>query len=195
MSRRAAELQLGGECAPLNKWSAIVSRTKGSERDSIANAQRSGARMPIALTVLLCIAAIHFLVAPVLIAVGPSVGVKSPTSTHSYGVRFRRYSGLLYFRPTLGWYMNHMLLVQLGLMTASGIGLWWYRTRERGRCPRCGQIGAREDKDEEMIGVFQKSASARGSREGKRVPHAKYRLQHVCTYCGHEWSTTETRRA
>jgi hypothetical protein len=147
-----------------------------------------------ALIILACITAVHFLAVFALLTIGPSLGVEKMTTVYSYGVKFRGYSDLLYFEPALGWYIEHSPLIELGLMAITAVSFRWYDAREKTVCPQCRKIGARKDVGESMIGVFRRPARTFGSKDEHRVPHAKYKLSHVCRYCGYEWSSTEARR-
>jgi hypothetical protein len=78
------------------------------------------------------------------------------------------------------------------------IGRELHSRKEESQCPECHKYWAREDLDRELMGIFQKSTLLmRGNIANWRwvvLPHEKYRLYHRCMYCGHEWTSTETRR-
>jgi hypothetical protein len=78
------------------------------------------------------------------------------------------------------------------------IGRELHLRKEESQCPECHKFWAREDLGQELMGIFQKSTLLmRGKIVNWRwvvLPHVKYKLYHRCIYCGHEWTSTETRR-
>ena len=146
------------------------------------------------LIALACFTAIHLFVAYVLLLIGPFIGVEEMTASCSHGIKFKGHSDLLYFEPALGWYVEYGMLVAFALLVITAGGFRWYDAMEKTACPQCKQVGARKDVGESIMGVFRRPVQVLGSKDKHRVPHAKYKLSHVCRYCDYEWSSTEIRR-
>jgi hypothetical protein len=146
------------------------------------------------LIFLACITAAHLFVVFVLLMIGPFIGAEEMTAVYSYGVKFKGRSDLMYFEPALGWYIEYGMLIELGLLIITAVGFRWYDAMEKTVCPQCKRVGAREDVGESIMGVFRRPVQILGSKDERRVPHAKYKLSHVCRYCGYEWSSIEARR-
>lgn len=85
-------------------------------------------------------------------------------------------------------------------------GSWlilWARFKEsekEAKCPKCGELWAAENLDEELIGIFRKSHlrffRGRGPLQDsdiKMVRYGKYKLHHKCKYCGHQWTSFKSR--
>ena len=83
-------------------------------------------------------------------------------------------------------------------MLIAGIWRFWKTRQEQGRCPECRRLKAREDFEQEMVGIFRRSSRSfdqtRDRGEWSIIPQAKYQISHRCKYCGHDWTTIETRK-
>jgi hypothetical protein len=97
-------------------------------------------------------------------------------------------------------YIITLFVVMVGAYTViMGLGIAWmfYRRKEEGRCPSCGQYWARQDVGKELVDTYWKRFSlltffAWGrflSRVGRLYKHKKYKLYYRCKYCMHEWTS------
>lgn len=96
------------------------------------------------------------------------------------------------------------LAIWLALLVGGFIAAGWQffskfeKFKASRKCPLCQSSWAREDLREELVGMFKKRFRPKiqvGRGAGEEIAlHGKYILHHRCKHCGHEWTSTETRK-